>query len=465
MSTAAEASIKIENTKQYCWGYDPLLIEKLRCQVLCRKSQHKLLLSLFGERSHRTPASIFIYGHTATGKTYIIETMMKVLNLPNVSVNCIECYSSRYLYEHILNNLPAGEMKACSGKQIACDNMNDFVRGLKMEAEQRNLVDETLYIVLDRAERLREMDLNILPAFLRLQELTGLNICTVLLSEILWEKFRFGTGFCEPFIVHMPDFNQDELRQIMLLDCPEGQSEAVYSNYVSLVLSVFYHVCRDLRELRHMALLNFPKYLEPIEKKAATENDSQKLWRNIEPHLKKALQTVYLREVSSVQWEEMQKLGTQGEYEDAPSHSVHASRNQVELPYYSKYLLVAAYLASYNPVMSDKRFFCKKTGKLSRRSKLIKKHERASNHLLGPKPFPMDRLLAIFYSILEDKISPSANIFSQISSLVSLQLLGQTCSDSQIEMPRYKCLVSLDFIRSVAKTISFDVMKYLYDFI
>ena len=36
-----------------------------------------------------------------------------------------------------------------------------------------------------------------------------------------------------------------------------------------------------------------------------------------------------------------------------------ASRNQVELPYYSKYLLVAAYLASYNPAISDKRFFCK----------------------------------------------------------------------------------------------------------
>jgi hypothetical protein len=31
-----------------------------------------------------------------------------------------------------------------------------------------------------------------------------------MLSEILWEKFRFGTGFCEPFIIHMPDFNQGE---------------------------------------------------------------------------------------------------------------------------------------------------------------------------------------------------------------------------------------------------------------
>ena len=31
--------------------------------------------------------------------------------------------------------------------------------------------------------------------------------------------------------------------------------------------------------------------------------DSRRLWRNIEPHFKKALHTVYLREVSSNQWE------------------------------------------------------------------------------------------------------------------------------------------------------------------
>ena len=30
----------------------------------------------------------------------------------------------------------------------------------------------------------------------------------------------------------------------------------------------------------------------------ATVTDTRKLWKNVEPHLKKALQTVYLREVS-----------------------------------------------------------------------------------------------------------------------------------------------------------------------
>lgn len=34
---------------------------------------------------------------------------------------------------------------------------------------------------------------------------------------------------------------------------------------------------------------------------------------------------------------------------------------QVELPYYSKFILIAAYLASYNPARTDRRFFLKVT--------------------------------------------------------------------------------------------------------
>jgi origin recognition complex subunit 5 len=75
-----------------------------------------------------------------------------LFQLPSVSVNCIECYSSRYLYEHILNNLPSLASKtregaAVSNAPITCDNMNDFIRNLKQEVEKRKLQNETLYIV------------------------------------------------------------------------------------------------------------------------------------------------------------------------------------------------------------------------------------------------------------------------------------------------------------------------------
>lgn len=42
---------------------------------------------------------------------------------------------------------------------------------------------------------------------------------------------------------------------------------------------------------------------------------------------------------------------------------------------------------------------------------------QTSNHLLGPKPFPLDRLLAIFYSVVDSRVAPTASIFSQVRVL------------------------------------------------
>ena len=42
-------------------------------------------------------------------------------------------------------------------------------------------------IALKNAERLRDMDGNLLPGFLRLRELTRLPVCVLLISKIAWE--------------------------------------------------------------------------------------------------------------------------------------------------------------------------------------------------------------------------------------------------------------------------------------
>ena len=82
----------------------------------------------------------------------------------------------------------------------------------------------------------------------------------------------------------------------------------------------------------------------------------------------------------------------------------------------------------------------------------------------GPKNFPLDRLMAIFYSIVEEKVAPSASILSQISSLVSLNLLARVNADDQIDSTKYKCLVSFHFIQGIARQLEFDIAQYLYDF-
>ncbi|XP_017361729.1 origin recognition complex subunit 5 isoform X1 [Cebus imitator] len=428
--------------------------------VLCRESQVSTLQALFGERHHFSFPSIFIYGHTASGKTYVTQTLLKTLELPHVFVNCVECFTLRLLLEQILNKLNhLSSSEDGYSTEITCETFNDFVHLFKQVTKAENLKDQTVYIVLDKAECLRDMEANLLPGFLRLQELADRNVTVIFLSEIVWEKFRPNTGCFEPFVLYFPDYSIGNLQKILSHDHPPEYSADFYAAYINILLGVFYTVCRDLKELRHLAVLNFPKYCEPVVTGEASERDTRKLWRNIEPHLKKAMQTVYLREISSSQWEKLQKDDTDlGQLKGLSAHT------HVELPYYSKFILIAAYLASYNPARTDKRFFLKHHGKI-KKTNFLKKHEKTSNHLLGPKPFPLDRLLAILYSIVDSRVAPTANIFSQITSLVTLQLLTLVGHDDQLDGPKYKCTVSLDFIRAISRTVNFDIIKYLYDFL
>ncbi|XP_009287334.1 PREDICTED: origin recognition complex subunit 5 isoform X3 [Aptenodytes forsteri] len=429
-------------------AYPAATLLHLESLVPCRESQVSMLLSIFGERQQFSFPSIFIYGHTSSGKTYVMQTLLNTLQLPHVFVNCVEYFTSRLLLEEILIQLQSYSSETEQTSHVPCDTFNDFVRLFKQAVASRELEDQTLYV-------------------------TDRNVTVVLLSEIVWELFRPSTGCFEPFTLYFPDYSIGHLQKILSQNHPPEYSADFYAAYINILLGVFYMVCRDLKELQHlseevivmillfqaMAALNFSKYCEPVVRGEANERDTRKLWKNIEPHLKKAMQTVYLREISSSQWERLQRDdGEPGQLKGLSAHT------HMELPYYSKFLLIAAYLASYNPVRTDKRFFLKHHGKI-RKTNFMKKHEKTSNHLLGPKPFPLDRLLAILYSIVDIRVAPTANIFSQITSLVTLQLLSMVGHNDQLDGPRYKCTVSLDFIRAIARTVNFDIIKYLYDFL
>ncbi|NXV81094.1 ORC5 protein, partial [Atlantisia rogersi] len=196
--------------------------------------------------------SIFIYGHTSSGKTYVMQNLLNTLQLPHVFVNCVEYFTSRLLLEEILTQLQSSSSEPEQTSRVRCDSFNDFVRLFKQAVESRKLQDQTLYIVLDRAEQLREMEANILPAFLRLQELTDRNVTVVLLSEIVWELFRPSTGCFEPFTLYFPDYSIGHLQKILSQNHPPEYSADFYSAYINILLGVFYMVCRDLKELQHL---------------------------------------------------------------------------------------------------------------------------------------------------------------------------------------------------------------------
>ncbi|XP_061125255.1 origin recognition complex subunit 5 [Syngnathus typhle] len=436
-------------------GYEEESLRRVAEQLPCREPQAGMLLSLMGEPKHFSLPCIFIYGHRASGKSHVVNVLLKELEMPHATVSGAECISATLLFQQVLLSF-FGEDAV--GALPRSPSLSDFVRVYKQRCS-RATAEQTRYIVLEKAELLRDMDANLLSALARLQELVEDNVSVLLLSELVWDTFRPNTGCLEPLLLHFPEYTKAELHQILSRDSHPTYSADFYASYIHILLGVFYAVCRDLRELRHLAALNFTKFCEPVGEGKATESDTHKLWRHVEPHLKKAMQTVYLREVSSLEWEKMQEV----EMEASPLRGLSA-HSHVELPFYSKFLLIAAYLASYNPARTDKRFFVKHHGKI-KKTNFLKKNEKTSNHLLGPKPFPLDRMLAIFYSVVDSRVAPTASIFSQISSLVTLQLLTQVSHADQLDAPKYKCAVSMDFICAISRTVNFDIIKYLYDFL
>uniref|UniRef100_A0A8C4Q873 Origin recognition complex subunit 5 n=1 Tax=Eptatretus burgeri TaxID=7764 RepID=A0A8C4Q873_EPTBU len=330
------------------------LLDRLRADFPCREGQLKTLLGLLGQANHCCFHSLFIYGHPATGKTTVTLAILQALQIPHVFLNCVECFTPRLLFEHILASMSSlGEHGSTTENLPRCDNLSEFSRMLHQKLQQLQLHESNVYIVLDKAEYLKNLDFKILAVFTRLQELTNCRVAAVLISELVWATFYSGTGCIEPLMLHFPQYNKAELQVILTKDFPNSYSSKFYANFVSILLSVFLPVSRDLRELQHLAALNFSKYCEPIEKGQIREDESNKLWRNIEPHLKKAMKTIYLQEVSSLQWEKWQKEGCTMPIKDFSAPVC------LELPFYSKFLLIAAYLAAYNPARTDSRFFLK----------------------------------------------------------------------------------------------------------
>ncbi|XP_064454882.1 origin recognition complex subunit 5-like [Ornithodoros turicata] len=427
--------------------------------VHCRRKQAKTLLQLMGlPENSGACQSLYVYGCSSTGKTCLVQKILQKLQVKHAYVNVVATYTARMLFETIINQLACHvpSVENDFSNYASCENTQEFLRHLKNVVSEDLDCPSAIYIGIDNSERLRDFDPTVLATFLRLQELTKRHICVILISEILWEKFRCGTGFCEPYFVHFPQYSRDDLVRILCSYRPDGYSEDFYAKFLHLLLSVFYVITCNLRELQYVAQVNFKQFCAPIDDGSASEKDIHRLWRNVEPHMKKSLQSVYLKEVSSSQLERMQSR------EGEPGTSA-PKKSLVELPFYSKFLLLAAYMASYNPPSTDRKFFVKNQGKTPKRRPSRAK-QKPNNHILGPKMFPLSRMLAIFYAIVDESVGPSSMIFAQIKTLVSLRLMAQVTADDQLSGPKYKCLVGLDFIREISRTVNFDVTGHLNDF-
>lgn len=172
-----------------------------------------------------------------------------------------------------------------------------------------------------------------------------------------------------------------------------------------------------------------------------------------------------------------------------------------ELPYMSKFLLLAAYIASRNKATADRAVFDPGYSRRSRKD--AQAHDKMTEAaieaaLRGPHSFALERLLHIFYCIYEQH-GPSdpgegfshhashstdryrlldeneealqlkkgiwrqvqcAEVHMQLSTLVALRLLSRTSSDI-LDGAMYKCNIADDVARAIATNVKMRLGDYL----
>jgi origin recognition complex subunit 5 len=141
-----------------------------------------------------------------------------------------------------------------------------------------------------------------------------------------------------------------------------------------------------------------------------------------------------------------------------------------ELPFYSKWVLCAAYLASYNPPRQDALFFMKssekkrkKKGGGTARGK-ASKHRKIPRSMLAPSPIPLDRLLAILHAILPHSLPQNADILTQLATLSSLRLLqraGTAGTDVLDPSCKWRVNCGWDYVVGLGRSIGLEMRDYL----
>eukprot|EP01135_Chromosphaera_perkinsii_P000656 Nk52_evm23s147 gene=Nk52_evmTU23s147 len=547
------------------------LFQSLSKKLPGRKAEIEQLLDLFGERYQQSISkAIYIYGHSGTGKTMVVQTLLEELRVPWAYINCVEFgYAACFAYQSILTQLKGRhygksvlqehfadaqvnggalingepdedkviEMLNKIDEDTFCRNINEFV--VKLAAVIRKYFSrkirktgtygcqgsvecETIYLVFDKAERLRKTAIfrTLLPVLLNLNTMiqtaaiqssaqsfangdaSNMNVCTILISNIIWEKYYLRTGGQAPWTVFFPEYSKETVLKILAKDfslvCIQKdkedgagveedsaykEDETVFVSFANIVYNIFHSPCRDLNELRYLLRLLYPIYRTPIQRKEMKKTDYTRLYEAILPVLRRGLTELYLRQMSTLEWgthisniDNRKKPSSSKGSSSETNPPLPSTKVDIELPYHSRYLLIAAYMASYNPQETDQRYFSIR--KCNTASKSKRHRDRVNQHMIGPKPFLLHRFLGIFYNIIEldefgadvgkegggmPLIENTADIFHQISNLVSLELIAQCSNAENLDSARFKCNVSLDQIIPIAKSVDFNIFKYLYD--
>ncbi|KAG6596006.1 Origin recognition complex subunit 5 [Phytophthora cinnamomi] len=460
---------------------------------------------------------VIVYGGASTGKSVGVSQALREHAAPHALVDCTALYSAKEFYREALAQLRDGV--ASNEAEDATDSVTISVadeRGKKRRSEAEDedkfsslnflsffkaldnfmvhhvaLGDDrmrrVLYLALDHVDKLLDRGLGALLTCVCTinDQIAYLNMfddsppweaCVLLVTRGMSLDFDKLVMPFFPAYVHFPPYKPGQLADILVEQLGMKEANDMFRTWLIHLHGLLPPAPDgDWLEFRAAVVHLLPEFrdifLQPVQDAQASRMKS-KIERDTKSLVQAFLQT-RRRHLFGYH-----KLGSSvGDPSELISCS-NLSRNCL-------LLVLAGYLASFNPQETDVRFLSSSGGQ--RRKKRVKKDtasessapsstttsgskkQQISQLLIGPRIFTLQRLLAIYLNLRveaeADDESRSTEtreeVFAHLATLVRMQLFQRTTPPHVLDNIKFRCLADARFVQETARYLSFPLDAYL----
>ncbi|MCJ1382573.1 hypothetical protein MMC17_005686 [Xylographa soralifera] len=450
------------------------LLVFLNDQIPCRQVQIKQLACLL-DPTISNPSVLVLHGLEATGKSLTAKVILNSLLVPFAIVRSKECITARHLLERTIIACKDALGKIDDGE--AATHLSNFdgrcesLSSLTVQLERMTTLQSKFILIFDGIDRQREAPSTLLPALARLGEIIP-KLTVIFIVTAPRPRFLHLAGVphlhftpydrteCliilsqSPLSIFSSAVSDDDLSEELILERQEDDAW-LWSRFCGAVWdSLGKGAARDVVSLRNVCERLWVPFVLPIrDGLSGTREFSKLLVRNRS-----------LFQAESALNERIVSLAS------TTTTTKKAIKNSHELPYCTSYLLIAAYLASYNPARQDQTFFMK-AHERKRRKKgggtakgRPSKHRKIQRKLLGPQVFVMERMLAIYHAVLPYPVPGGmGDLMGQIATLASSKMLVKTSTMADIldAGTKWRVNVGWEYIQVIARTIGFEIEGFL----
>ncbi|DBA04290.1 TPA: hypothetical protein N0F65_002052 [Lagenidium giganteum] len=488
-----------------------------------------------GQRIYEEPAPLMIiYGSASTGKSTCVASLLHARASTFAIVDCKAIFSAQEFYRQILAQLnenhgirtsPAaqdddlqtaidvtGAERASHVKkdeegleesihdhddevtQVTYNSLDflSFVKAIDafMERTQGGAKHKrSLYIALDHVEALLERQLTPLLrcmfsindslAFTKLVDGTDWSVSVLMITRAISLELDHLVGTSFPVFIYFPLYSNETIAAILTRQLKKEHVGAHFRRWLLFLIELMPPAHNDWHDFRRSVLALLPEF-----------DAFQDLFRTSESSADNALLKKLTRKTS-----EQVQAAQKTRRRDLFGHNTLAQPQRLDddqlthsgLARSCLLLIIAGYLASFNPPEADAVFLSSagtlKT-KRQKKANAAKKDQsnaadaagatrQVSQRHIGPKIFKLQRLLAIYLSLRSDEDTPEdesqqaghkearEDVFTHIRTLVRINVLERTSPPDALEDIKFRCLADTRFVHDTAKSLKFPLESYL----